>query len=396
MSSNLTSLDLAGNALDTAIQACQRYLSAGEGDLVALQDRLEVCRQTLERIDPDHSVPSAGMLDRLTDSPFPVDDIEGMYDATRSFVRNCMDDLNTMEWITGPDCHLALEDKLETLECYQTVLNETLLQNAYCSNIMLLPVTADEAMEEFWYQYLPELMVVPLQASEWERDGALLESKFTQCCNREENALMELVAIDGIINQENAELAAKNEQLKESIITNYMAQGCTREEAESLLESLLYLREICLPQPEDDVNILWDKMTILLSEKFYEDARACVDAYWELAKDQPDAQKYLPAAHAFIDFCETNGLYYSVMVMAYDETAGINEALQIGDVIVAFNGEVCVSYESYVEQRAQCTENSYTLLVLRMNETGKMAPVQVELTRDMPAVYLNTVVDPLQ
>ena len=84
------------------------------------------------------------------------------------------------------------------------------------------------------------------------------------------------------------------------------------------------------------------------------------------------------------------------MVMAYDETAGVNEVLQIGDVIVAFNGEVCVSYESYVEQRAQGTEDSYTLLVLRMDETGKMAPVQVELTRDMPAVYLNTVVAPPQ
>ena len=33
---------------------------------------------------------------------------------------------------------------------------------------------------------------------------------------------------------------------------------------------------------------------------------------------------------------------------------------------------------------------------LRMNEAGEMAPAQVEVSKAMPAVYLNTVVDPPQ
>lgn len=396
VSSNITNLDLIGNAMDTAIQASQRYLSAGEGDYEALQNRLEVCRQTMEQIDIDRGTPSAGMLERLTDSPYHLDDLVAMHDATKNFLNEWLSTLDYIDWLMSPDCHMSTEDKLETLTCYQTVLNESLLGHAYCCNELFLPVTADSVMEEFWYTYLPELIIFPLQVSEWETEEAVLESKLEQCFNRQDDILLALTTITGNHNMENAEMADENAQLREAIIKTYTDNGYSREEAEGLLESLMELREICLPLPDDDVDTLWYKMGVLLEYYFYDDALDCVDAYRELSKDDADAQKYLPATRAFIEYCRENGLFYGVMVMAYYEPDGINEVFEIGDVILAFNGEPCTSYESYVELKAQCEENTFTLLVLRMNETGEMVPMQLELSKDMPAVYMNTIVNPPQ
>ncbi len=394
VSCNLTNLDLAGSAMDTAIQASQRYLSVGEGDYAALQNRLEACRNTMTQIDIDQGAPSSSLLERLTDSPYHLDDLVALHDAVKSFLDGWLNSLDYIDWLMSPNCHMSTEDKLETLTCYQTILNESLLGHAYCCNELFLPVTADSAMDEFWYTYLPELIIFPLQASEWETEEAVLESKIEQCFNRQEDALLALTTITGNTNMENAEMADENAKLKESIIENYMSMGYSREEAEGLLDSLMELRALCLPRSEDDVNTLWYKMGVLLEYYFYDDALDCIDNYWELAKDDADAQKYLPAARAYIEFCRKNGLCYGVMVMAYYEPDGINEVFEIGDVIVAFNGEPCRSYESYAEQKSQCEENTYTLLVLRMNEAGEMVPMQLELSKDMPAVYLNTLVDP--
>ena len=393
-SCNLTNLDLMGRALDDAIQASQRYLSSAAGNYDDLQDRFSVCRQALDQINLEFGAPAAGLLERLSDSPFEVDDAEAMYSGTANFLSECLGHLDYITWIVSPDCRLSNEEKLETLSCYQAILNESLQSYAYCTNDLLLPITDHEALDEFWYKICPEFVVLPLQASNWEEDKAVLESSVDQCYNRMEQALMDLTAMVGSTNLDNIKLEAENAKMQEELVLRYMEQGYTRKEAEELVELISQLRESCLPKPEDSVNDLWNKMTHLLSCNLYEDALDCVAAYESLIGNDEYALRYLPALRAFIDLCRNQGLLYGVMVMEYVEEDGIHELLEIGDVILTLNGEFCFSTEGYLAKKEQCAQNVFHVQLLRMNDSGGMDLVSLELSKDMPRVYLNTVVYP--
>ena len=82
------------------------------------------------------------------------------------------------------------------------------------------------------------------------------------------------------------------------------------------------------------------------------------------------------------------------MVMEYVEEDGIHELLEIGDVILTLNGEFCFSTEGFLAKKEQCTQNVFHVQLLRMNDSGGMDLVSLELSKDMPRVYLNTVVYP--
>ena len=93
-----------------------------------------------------------------------------------------------------------------------------------------------------------------------------------------------------------------------------------------------------------------------------------------------------------LDHIEKNGVTYGVMVREYYLPDGINENFRIGDIIVSFNGEPCGSFTTYMEMKNALTEKNYTLEVLRVDDSGKLQPVTLEMTTDMPRVLLTSVV----
>lgn len=389
---NLTRLNLMGEAMDDALQAAQRYLSSGGQDFGALQDRFALCRQTVTGVDPDDFAPTDGFLNRLAGSPFVQSDVTAMHDSVDNFRSGCLDYLAYIEQVAASDYYLPTEDKLEIVDCYRTIVEETLQANAYCCNEMLLPVTDRSALEEFWYEYLPGLTAVPLQAAGWQENAAALDSAVEQCVSRMEKALLDLTALSGNTN-------AENKERKELVIRYYVSHGYDTKQAEQLVVThpelagtLLQIRQACLPQAGDDADALWWKMMNLLECAFFDDALQCVDAYEKLtASSDRYAQEYIPALRRLIAYMRTHGIIYGAMVQGYHEPDGINEVFQLGDVIVAVNGTRCKSYEDYVELKAQGGD-SYTVDVLRFDDTGEAELLPLALTRDMPRVQVTTVV----
>lgn len=397
---NLTSLDMMGATMDDALQAAERYLSSGGADFTELQNRFAVSRQVLEDIDLETGAMRADLPARLTDSPFAVSDVAAMHDSVVSFWGECAETLDYIESVADPAYYMATEDKLEIVACYRVVLEATLQAHAYGCNEMLLPITAESALEEFWYEYLPGLTTVPLSAAGWQENGAALESEMELCLNRMEEALLDLSVLIGNTNVENEALRQENEALRETLVVAYMDQGYTREEAEALIElypelvsTLMEIRAACLPQEGDDEDTLWWKMMNLLACRFYDDARdcaaACRDLVWE---EDPYAGDCFPVLEKFIDHCQTNGLTYGAMVRGYHEPDGINQVFQIGDIIVTFNGEPCVSYEAYMELKGSLDGGGYTVEVLRLSPAGEWERVFLDLTTDMPRVRISTLV----
>ena len=127
----------------------------------------------------------------------------------------------------------------------------------------------------------------------------------------------------------------------------------------------------------------------LLSLSFCDEARTCVELF---STKSPDSGEVTEALYRFIDYIEKNGVTYGVMVREYYLPDGINENFRIGDIIVSFNGEPCGSFTTYMGMKNALTEKNYTLEVLRVDDSGKLQPVTLEMTTDMPRVLLTSVV----
>ena len=386
---NLTNMDLIAGAMNQALQASRRALTSGGQGGTWLSDQFERSRQTMERIDLESCAPTDGLLARMNESPFKTADLSGMYASTKNFLESCMGDLDYLETMTGPDYYLSAENKLEILDCYETIVNNTLYGYAWCCNELLLPVTETKALEEFWYTYLPELTCVPLRASEWQTEYALLESNIDRSENEIDSAVLQLSTLVG-------NTATDTVAMREALIRYYMAMGFARSDMELLLEKSEKLSELmeeartaCLPKAEDDEDTLWWKMMNLLSLSFCDEARTCVELF---STKSPDSGEVTEALYRFIDYIEKNGVTYGVMVREYYLPDGINENFRIGDIIVSFNGEPCGSLTTYTQMKNALTEKNYTLEVLRVDDSGKLQPVTLEMTTDMPRVRLATVV----
>lgn len=177
----------------------------------------------------------------------------------------------------------------------------------------------------------------------------------------------------------------------------HLDQGYTQAEAESLTETKLKMLEAQAKMrignaalTTDDIETLWEKMTFLLAVELYEEALECGILYQQ---QMPNSDNYLPGIQLFIHIMQQTELDYGMMVMEYYEPDGINEVLEIGDIIYGFDGKPCQNYAEYIAMKEALTANTYVVDVLRIDgATGEWEMLQLELTTDMPRVYLNDLV----
>lgn len=460
---NLTAADMIAGAVTDFLDAGQNYLSSS-GDFARLTGEYELRRAAVEQVDLSLCEASEGFLNRLTDSPFVFSDVNALSPTTATMKTKWLRDLDYLITVLDPNHPFSTEEKLEVLACYRAILSHELDYMAAGCNHMLLPITDEKTLENFFHVYLPDLTMLPLSADRWTRDKAALESRMERCLNLVEDALMDLATRVGETNRENADLADTGKDTYEALVSHYMEKGYTREQAvaivekdlaerkalnelkirylissglnrdealtrlaspdddthaltDALIQSLLNLgytrddvvkmacadvenslylmgqlaalRPVLLPKAEDDSDTIWLKMTHLLSYAFFDDARACVDAYGAITAD---SAAVTAALLSFIDLIEQNGLLYGVMVTAYYEPDGINEVLRPGDIILYLNDAPCGSYTTYMNLKSALA-GEYTATVLRPKEDGRWTLMDLTLSTDMPRVYLGTVVN---
>lgn len=384
---DMTQLNLMADSVGSALEEAQRYLSGGSVSRSALDNQFELTRSTLERADLSGSAPSDRLLDLLADSPFSAAEFVAMHDCTVAFSEEWADYLTHIEWTIDPDSGFSVSEKMKVVSCYQSTLDETMRASAYAANEMLLPITDDGALGEFLHRYLPTVSCIPLNASSWSRDKAALVSAQDECWNKQQAALRDMVSITG---EYSLQLAAQRAEL----IEQYMAAGATRSQAEQYVEQLIAVLneayETFSPQEGDTEEILWAKLRAFVAIGLYDGAETCADALEKLTEENaPNAGEYLPTLRAFLGGIDSTGINYGVMVTAYYEPDGINEVLEIGDVIVEFNGEPCHNYEEYMAGKEGLSGSDYTVGVLRLSGGG-LEQLTLELTRDMPRVVLQT------
>lgn len=409
MQTNLLQLEQVAECLDHAYLSCERYLNHFESaDWSSLLAEIQRYRRELNQMELDTSEMTESLKTDLLDSPFSSADAKALHDYLSVFRDSCVDNLYYMEYLMDKESAIDLKVREETLDSYQKILVEELKAASCSTNLLLLPITDEEALGDFKHVFLPGLYYFPLQAANWSYDEAVLASGEDKSWN----------TIDKIMDQISVQIGESNVELMKSkaeLVRDCIEAGVTAEEAEQMVESLSgdsklltekkaeiaelnkeldkmldEARKKFAPAAEDDENTLWGKMLRFLNLKLYEEAENCVNAYREKMRDVDEyADIYCGAAIRMIRNISKTGIDYGLMVIGYEDGKTDNEQYQIGDVVIAFNGTQCRNYEDYSAFKEALGEHeSYDVVVMREKEDGSGELEQVKLTipSDAPRV----------
>lgn len=383
---DLTKLDLMATAIGKALDEAQRYVSGGSTADTALEAQFDKTRLSLENTELSGSAPSERLLEQLTSSPLSPSEFVALHGIVSDFIPEYTRSLAHIDWMVSSDCAFSSSEKLRIIDCYRVELDETMRTIGYATNQALLPITSKPALDDFLHRYLPTLTSIPLSATSWSQDEAALVSAQDECWNKMQEAVLEMTAITG---EHSVEVAV----MRDNLIRQYMSAGISRTQAELYVERYLpRIREIYdtfSPAEGDSETLLWTKLRVFMTAGIYDGAVSCVDALEALVgESDPYAAEYIPALRAFAGSADTTGIDYGVMVVGFDEEGRANPKLQIGDVIVAFNGQACPNVNVYQEGKQALEGTAYTVDVLRPDGNGGMESLTLELDTGMPRVLL--------
>ena len=385
---NLTQLEIMADSASDAIDAAELHLSyADSADSVTLKNTLDVCRQLISGADLTGGEPSEGFVNRLSSSPYKTDDLIAMHDAALSFRDEWLQNIDFIEYIAGDSCYFPKQTKAEIIGYYKEYLDESLNMYACITNMIFTCVTNEDALDELHSKILPELSSVPLNSQNWIYDYSILENSETEHFNKLEKIVGDIRNLTGNLNEQihNSPDVHPTEKPTETVTV-------PQADFSELTEKLMKLRKDLLPDEDDNYDTLWFKMMALLEYGFYDDARVCADMCRKLDED-PSADIYMDSLDAFIDLIEKEGLMYGCLVTGYYEPDGINELLEIGDILTAIDGKEFRSIEEHNKIKSALESENYKLTVLRRDSNGKLKKIVLDCQKSMPRVYMYDLVN---
>lgn len=385
---NLTYLEIMADGASDAIDAAKLHLSYSDSaDSVTLKNTLDVCRQLISGADLTGVEPSEGFVNRLSSSPYKTDDLIAMHDAALSFRDEWLQNIDFIEYIAGDSCYFPKQTKAEIIGYYKEYLDESLNMYACITNMIFTCVTNEDALDELHSKILPELSSVPLNSQNWIYDYSILENSEAEHFNKLEKIVGDIRNLTGNLNEQihNSPDVHPTEKPTETVTV-------PQADFSELTEKLMKLRKDLLPDEDDNYDTLWFKMMALLEYGFYDDARVCADMCRELDED-PSADIYMDSLDAFIDLIEKEGLMYGCLVTGYYEPDGINELLEIGDILTAIDGKEFRSIEEHNKIKSALESENYKLTVLRRDSNGKLKKIVLDCQKSMPRVYMYDLVN---
>lgn len=404
-STHLTHLDVMAEAVQSALQSASRYLTTGSTNYRTVQNACDIAFQTLTNMDLDAIAPSGDFLSRagaLSRQPFSVADLVAMHDALDQFRDEWLNNnLAYILWITDSNTAMSVENRLHSLEILQNYFGEDMKANAYETNEMLLPITDGSFLSDLKQHTLPSLRHIPLTASSWLSDKDVLVAEEDRCLNNMRESLRELSTIVG-------NMQVEVEVTVEERMDEYMqAYALSSDEARKLVNAVIaahgdeqlvdeYMRIAAkratfLPKAGDNEDTLWVDLAELVNLGLYDDALRCLDAISEQTdKADQDALRCLTAVRLFLNDAEATGIDYGTQVFRWADPSTPHEMFQIGDIIIAFNGEVCHTYEEYAAAKRELSAGAFQVTVLRLSEAGKLERTELNLNTDMAPVYMRT------
>lgn len=212
---HVVSLDIMGKATLDAIDATEMYLSSYNRDFKVAVNDIERCRGVINTIDTSAYAPDDYFISRLEKSPYNVADFKALHDAVATFMDECLGYIDQMLYIISDEYYYSDNYKMKTVSLYRSMLQARIDVYAYCTNMLLLPITDETQLEDFFTNFLPKLSAMNISLSNWKKDYDVLNNDIESCYVRIENAFAEMSALIGYASQENAETRKDIDTMKE-------------------------------------------------------------------------------------------------------------------------------------------------------------------------------------
>ena len=426
---NLAEFSLSYKAFDNVVQAGTNFLNTGEKDRNILQKEITAAEENLAMLDGYNQLPPDQLMESLTKTPVSTSALRAMCDETEKFRKELLYRIEHLKYILLKDegTVIPTSSKMKILSCYEKYYAAVIEAYALCANELLLPVR-NEALEEFWYKFLPVYGNLNLSAGNWLRDKKEIEARIEACEKNMSAAVLEMTReigyigyqsiddlVDAMKKREEADGAAieETDELTGSMlyqdeadelrirIERAAAAGRDTAEMEKRREKLLEaarlsqliignVREKYGAKEGDDAERLYAKMKALLAFHYDRAALECLDAFSEAIRESdPDIYAVIPDIRLFIESIKETGYRYGIIVTDVDSIVPPNEVLKQGDILVELNGRDCYSRDDYISRKAAFADGeSFTVTVLRKDASGKLETVFLQMTKDMPPVYL--------
>lgn len=391
---DFTNINLTAGYAYRLLDTAENYLVANDNNFASFRNEWNIITDGIKGVYENVGTTPPSFVQQLYSSPFSPSDVESLNEQTGYFCEEWLDKAEYIKYLVSDDCWLEQTEKLQVIDCYRTILEQSLVfyANCYGNGILVTVADFDYLNENMFIQNAAYLEHIPF---DWSGEKEVILNRINASLNSIENATQQFSAITGGENTENAEL-------RKNMVQTYMLLGYTFEEAkqkvseyqqkvDKVIADTEEIRRLCQPAEEDSIDMLWYKMSHLLAIECTDDARKCADMFYDKIKeDDPYSHTYIPAVRRITDYIEDNGVVHGVMVVAYDGTE--HPVLNIGDLIIAFDGVECCSFEQYTEYKKALKGKEYTLTVMRFDSDGNAATEQCTLSTDMPLVGLSTLV----
>ena len=338
-------------------------------------------------IKPEKAEISTDLSSRLNKTPIDKGDIQmflANYQATQV---GAADNLRLVKFILS-DSVFSGDIKAKIVGLYMDMNTLSAKYVIYLTNAAVLEINGNHLSE--FKKALTYFTSLPYEGYTWLTDRDELGIQMASTINKLENAVGELSSITGDQNIEyvnmledykkeldgqgysQAEIdtalagivrTSKNTlELKKSIQKNKEELIAVKSE---LLAANERARQKFKPEATDNEGILWGKMLRFLTLKMPEDAKSCLDMYYEKVKEADRyAAAYVPIAKSFIDSMQKTGIDYGVIIIGYEPGLTSHPIYEIGEIIVAVNGERCLNADSLI---ARAMNNGDTVTVLKFD-----------------------------
>ena len=402
---NLVLIDGAFGEVSAAYKACGNYLASMDQahyeEAVATINR---AYGNINRLNFSQYALSGTASEKIDNTPINKADLVEVNAQNQTLREAFMNDLLFIKYVISEDFALDTVTKRKILEIYDGILQSDALIITYGINELLLPVDSG-FLAEFKQEFLPMLTNLPFGSQVWLRDKAELERLAESAFNQQIQQTNDLISILGDQNfaflQEKAALEQYmlDKGMSRSEIDAYFAE--IYEKSASIVEKQQEINEMTAkiedmrnqarekfaPKDDDEPGILWGKMLRFISLQLYDEAEKCAQIYQQKVQgDYPEAKEYVPAAIRFIRQISSTGVDYGVIVCGYEPGKPRHEVYEIGDIIVAINGVMCLNLNKYSELVPKGQE--YSAKVLRPDAEGKLEFLELTIPPGQSRILL--------
>lgn len=413
MQSHLMVADAIVYNMQNAYSACETYLHTKDAAAYANAiTSIETAQRNIEKQSLESIALSSSLEEQLISAPFDKADVTYLNYYLAEMQSAFLEDLMFMKVLIAEDSMFTVDVQIDVLALNQEEISLFASELVLATNMLLLPIDVEyEGLVAFRNETLITFVNIPFDERAWISDEEELERLIASNLEKTAAIVTEIVAIVGdqnmLLMQEQQEFyemlleIGYSEEDASAYIANLSIQSAEVTDAEAELEKVQAeleakyqeIREEYAPSAEDSADDLWANGVLFLRINLLDEAIECFQAHLIKANGTyPDPTLYVPKVITFVNQIKNTGINYGVMVIGYDEALQTHDFYEIGDVIIAVNGERCENLTDYPALLKATEENVIT--VLRFDEDGSFAFYEyVRPVDSTQTVYMRTLAE---